>query len=59
MSRAGVSSEIAERVLGHAIPGVAGVYDRHDDVVEKREALRKLSESIDAITREPRPISPM
>jgi hypothetical protein len=30
MSRAGVSSDIAERVLGHVIPGVAGVYDRHN-----------------------------
>jgi integrase len=29
MSRAGVSSEYAERVMGHAIPGVEGIYDRH------------------------------
>ena len=29
MSRAGVSSEHAERVMGHAIGGVEGIYDRH------------------------------
>ena len=29
MSRAGVRPDIAERLLGHAIPGVAGTYDRH------------------------------
>ena len=27
--QAGVSSEHAERVLGHAILGVEGIYDRH------------------------------
>ena len=30
MSRAKVSSEHAERVLGHAIAGVEGIYDRHE-----------------------------
>ena len=29
ISRAGVRTDIAERVLGHAIPGVGGIYDRH------------------------------
>ena len=29
MARAGRASEHAERVLGHAIVGVAGVYNRH------------------------------
>jgi integrase len=46
MSRTGVSSDIAERVLGHTIPGVAGVYDRHSYVPEKSEALEKLSQAI-------------
>jgi integrase len=46
MSRAGISSEIAERVLGHAIPGVAGVYDRHGYVPEKRDALQRLAAEI-------------
>ena len=38
MSRAGVSSEIAERVLGHAIAGVEGVYNRHQYFDEKAKA---------------------
>ena len=29
MARASVRPDIAERVLGHAIPGVRGIYDRH------------------------------
>jgi len=43
MSRAGVSPDIAERVLGHVIPGVRGVYDRHEYVAEKRDALERLA----------------
>ena len=43
MSRAGVSSDIAERVLGHKIAGVRGVYDRHQYVAEKRDALERLA----------------
>jgi hypothetical protein len=46
MSRAGVSSDIAERVLGHVIPGVAGVYDRHNYTAEKRDALQRLAAEI-------------
>ncbi|WP_404291809.1 tyrosine-type recombinase/integrase [Microvirga sp. RSM25] len=49
MSRAGVSGEIAERVLVHTIPGVAGVYDRHDYVSAKRGALQKLAAEITRI----------
>ena len=43
MVRAGVRSEVAERVLGHVIGGVAGVYDRHDYIAEKRHALEALA----------------
>jgi integrase len=49
MSRAGVSSEHAERVMGHAIAGVEGVYDQHKYTAEKAEALRKLAALIDGI----------
>jgi integrase len=49
MSRAGVSSEHSERVMGHAIAGVEGVYDRHKYSGEKAEALRKLATLIDTI----------
>jgi integrase len=49
MSRAGIGRDIAERVLGHAIPGVAGVYDRHDYVREKRSALSSLAAEIERV----------
>ncbi len=35
MARAGVRPDISERVLGHAIKGVEGVYDVHDYSDEK------------------------
>jgi len=49
MSRAGVPSEHAERVMGHSIGGVEGVYDRHSYADEKGAALTKLAALIDAI----------
>jgi integrase len=51
MSRAGVSSDHAERVLGHAIPGIRGTYDRHEYADEKRAALEKLDAQINRILR--------
>lgn len=38
-----MSTDIAERVLGHVIPGVRGVYDRHTYAAEKQEALERLA----------------
>jgi hypothetical protein len=49
MSRAGVLSEHAEKVMGHAKPGVESTYDRHEYFEEKTEALRKLAGLIDII----------
>lgn len=49
MVRGGVRSDIAERVLGHVIPGVAGVYDRHDYLQEKRHALDVLASVVQTI----------
>jgi integrase len=42
MSRAGVSSDHAERCLGHVISGVRGTYDRHDFHSEKANAFQSL-----------------
>ena len=53
MSRAGVPRDHAERVLGHAIAGVEGVYDRHAYEDEKAEALDKLARLIEAIVNPP------
>jgi integrase len=49
MSRAGVRPDIAERVMGHAIGGVEGIYDRHSYRDEKADALAKLAALIDGI----------
>ena len=49
MSRAGVRPDIAERVLGHAIKGVEGTYDRHNYDEWKTDALDKLADMISAI----------
>jgi integrase len=51
MSRANVRPDVAERVLGHAIKGVEGVYDRHSYREEKAHALRALAGLIENILR--------
>jgi integrase len=53
MSRAGVLNDHAERVLGHARPGVEEIYDRFAYPVEKAEALRKLAALIERIVHGP------
>jgi integrase len=53
MARAGVRSEIAERVLGHVLPGVEGIYDRHEYREEKAEALAKLARLVETILHPP------
>jgi integrase len=49
MSRAGVSSDHAERVLGHVIPGVRGVYDKWHFFPEKTEAIERLAALVERI----------
>jgi integrase len=49
LSRAGVSSDIAEICLGHVLPGVRGVYDRHQYHAEKKLAFEALSAQIERI----------
>ena len=53
LARTGVRPDHAERVLGHAIAGVEGVYDRHSYREEKADALRRLAELIEAIVNPP------
>src|SRR5262249_45834846 len=54
MSRAGVRPDIAERVLGHAIGGVEGIYDRHLYDREKAFALQQLAKLVLGIVKPPR-----
>lgn len=51
MAKAKVPRDISERVLGHAIPGVEGVYDQYDYFDEKADALEKLNSMIAEIVR--------
>jgi integrase len=53
LSRAGVQGDIAERVIGHAIQGVEGIYDRHEYADEKAAALKALSKLIGTIINPP------
>ena len=48
MSRAGIDANGAERCLGHVIPWVRGVYDRHE---EKQRAYEALASQINRIVR--------
>jgi hypothetical protein len=53
MSRAGISTEIAERALGHVMTLVRGTYDRHDYLAEKRDAFEKLANLVERIVHPP------
>jgi integrase len=51
MSRAGVRPDVAERVLGHSMNGVEGIYDRHQYREEKARALELLAGLIENILK--------
>jgi integrase len=55
LSRAGVSADVAERCLAHAIGGVRGVYDRHAYLEEKRQAFEALAALVLRIAGETQP----
>src|SRR5262249_38562 len=57
LSRAGVSSDIAERCLGHAMIGVRATYDRHEYESEKRHAFEALAAQIEKIVRGGAPVA--
>jgi hypothetical protein len=42
---------VIEATLNHTIPGVAGVYRRHNFIVEKKEALEALARLLADITK--------
>jgi integrase len=46
MSRAGINADHAERCLGHVVPGIRGVYDRHEYHREKKLAFEALASLI-------------
>lgn len=46
MARDSIRPEVAERVLGHVIPGVEGIYDRHGYQNEQKIALNRLADLV-------------
>jgi integrase len=46
LAELGISFEIAERVLNHAMPGLQAVYNRHNYIAEKRTALALWAEHV-------------
>jgi integrase len=53
MSRAGVSTDHAERCLGHTMSGVRGTYDRYEYHREKQQAYEALAALIERIVNPP------
>jgi integrase len=49
MSRARINADVAERCLGHVIPGIRGVYDRYTYLEEMRHAFEALAAQVDRI----------
>jgi integrase len=49
MSRLNIKQHIRERVLNHSQGGMVEVYDQHDYLMEKADALTKLAREIDQI----------
>jgi integrase len=56
MSDVGVSSEIAERIMGHAIAGVEGTYNRSKHLMQKADGLQHLANKIEQIIN-PAPVN--
>lgn len=54
LSRAGISADISERALGHAIIGIRSTYDRHEYEAEKRHAFEALAAQIERIVHPPK-----
>ena len=46
MSRLAIPRDTAERTIGHTIPGVEGIYDRHSYFEEKSETLKQLAKLV-------------
>jgi len=49
LPRCGVRPDVSERLMGHTLPGVEGIYDRHAYSDEKADALKRLAGLIDEI----------
>ena len=59
LSRAGISADVAEMCLGHALGGIRGTYDRHEYQSEKAAAFEKLANRIEGIVHPSDNVFPM
>jgi integrase len=60
LSRTGIAPDIAERCLGHAIPGIRATYDRHSFEREMAHAFEALAAELERIVNPPpRVVTPM
>jgi integrase len=55
LSRLGVRHEVAERCLNHSVQGMEAVYNLHDFLDERREALDKWAAHVEAVVHGPPP----
>lgn len=55
LSRLGIRHEVAERCLNHAVGGMEGVYNLHDFLEERREALEKWAAHVETVVHGPPP----
>ena len=46
MAEIGIPFDVAEKILGHRLPGVASIYDRSNSIDQQRVALEKLTQTI-------------
>ncbi len=53
LSRAGVNADVAERCLGHAMPGIRATYDRHRYLDEMAHAFEALAAQVETIVHPP------
>jgi integrase len=49
MPAAKVDADTAERILGHALPGIRRTYDKYEYLEERSEGLRRLAEYLDGV----------
>jgi integrase len=49
MARLGIADQVAERLLGHKASGISAVYNRHDYLAEKTEALTRWAKYVNGV----------
>jgi integrase len=59
LAELGIAGEIAERVLGHTNGKIEDTYNHHKYLAEKTDALKKLADHVERITRAPAPAAKM